>query len=91
MSSRFSRMEDFSSGLMMDARMQTENLFFFFWKTRDLELFFLTNVYRSDAFENPVIQMHFRNLEALALDMMAPEDIEDLISNSNKLCWFPFV
>lgn len=36
--------------------------------------------FRSDAFENPVLQQHFRNLEALALDMMAPEDIEDLIS-----------
>ncbi|XP_008304591.1 X-ray repair cross-complementing protein 6 [Stegastes partitus] len=35
--------------------------------------------YRGDAFENPVIQQHYRNLEALALDMMAPEDIEDLI------------
>lgn len=35
---------------------------------------------RSDAFENPVIQQHYRNLEALALDMMAPEDTEDLIS-----------
>ena len=35
---------------------------------------------RSDAFENPVIQQQYRNLEALALDMMAPEDIEDLIS-----------
>ncbi|XP_029977809.1 X-ray repair cross-complementing protein 6 isoform X1 [Sphaeramia orbicularis] len=35
--------------------------------------------YRSDAFENPAIQQHFRNLEALALDMVAPEDIEDLI------------
>ncbi|XP_060950881.1 X-ray repair cross-complementing protein 6 [Limanda limanda] len=35
--------------------------------------------YRSDAFENPVIQQHFRNLEALALDMMAPEDTDDLI------------
>ncbi|XP_068610565.1 X-ray repair cross-complementing protein 6 [Brachionichthys hirsutus] len=35
--------------------------------------------YRSDAFENPVIQKHYRNLEALALDMMAPEDTEDLI------------
>ncbi|KAM4716153.1 X-ray repair cross-complementing protein 6 isoform 1-T2 [Anableps anableps] len=35
--------------------------------------------YRSDAFENPVLQQHFRNLEALALDMVAPEDIEDLI------------
>ena len=35
---------------------------------------------RSDSFENPVIQQHFRNLEALALDMMAPENIEDFIS-----------
>lgn len=35
--------------------------------------------YRSDAFENPVIQRHYRNLEALALDMMAPEETEDLI------------
>ncbi|XP_067344401.1 X-ray repair cross-complementing protein 6 isoform X2 [Channa argus] len=35
--------------------------------------------YRSDAFENPVIQQHYRNLEALALDMMAPEETEDLI------------
>ncbi|CAI5659503.1 unnamed protein product [Oreochromis niloticus] len=35
--------------------------------------------YRSEGFENPVIQQHFRNLEALALDMMAPEEIEDLI------------
>ncbi|XP_036428762.1 X-ray repair cross-complementing protein 6 [Colossoma macropomum] len=33
--------------------------------------------YRSDAFENPVLQQHFRNLEALALDMLAPEAIED--------------
>ncbi|KAM4720787.1 X-ray repair cross-complementing protein 6 isoform 1-T2 [Rhinophrynus dorsalis] len=34
--------------------------------------------YRSDGFENPVLQQHFRNLEALALDMMEPEPIEDL-------------
>uniref|UniRef100_A0A8C5N8V2 DNA helicase n=1 Tax=Gouania willdenowi TaxID=441366 RepID=A0A8C5N8V2_GOUWI len=33
----------------------------------------------NDAFENPVIQKHYRNLEALALDMMAPEEVEDLI------------
>lgn len=37
-------------------------------------------MFRSEAFENPVIQKHYRNLEALALDMMAPEDTEDLIS-----------
>ncbi|KAM9426701.1 X-ray repair cross-complementing protein 6 [Pholidichthys leucotaenia] len=35
--------------------------------------------YRYDAFENPVIQQHYRNLEALALDMMVPEEMEDLI------------
>ncbi|XP_036938201.1 X-ray repair cross-complementing protein 6 [Acanthopagrus latus] len=35
--------------------------------------------YRSEAFENPVIQQHYRNLEALALDMMVPEETEDLI------------
>ncbi|KAM8836353.1 X-ray repair cross-complementing protein 6 isoform 2-T2 [Spinachia spinachia] len=34
---------------------------------------------RCDAFENPVIQQQYRNLEALALNMMAPEDIDDLI------------
>lgn len=38
--------------------------------------------YRADAFENPVLQQHYRNLEALALDMMAPESIEDLISET---------
>ncbi|CAM4709660.1 unnamed protein product [Leuciscus chuanchicus] len=38
--------------------------------------------YRSDAFENPVLQQHYRNLEALALDMLAPEPIEDLTSIS---------
>ncbi|XP_019370638.1 PREDICTED: X-ray repair cross-complementing protein 6 isoform X2 [Gavialis gangeticus] len=34
--------------------------------------------YRSDSFENPVLQQHFRNLEALALGMMEPEQAEDL-------------
>ncbi|XP_059327857.1 X-ray repair cross-complementing protein 6 isoform X2 [Ammospiza nelsoni] len=34
--------------------------------------------YRADSFENPVLQQHFRNLEALALDMMEPEQAEDL-------------
>lgn len=33
--------------------------------------------YRSDSFENPVLQQHYRNLEALALDLMAPEAIDD--------------
>ncbi|XP_077308653.1 X-ray repair cross-complementing protein 6 isoform X2 [Lithobates pipiens] len=34
--------------------------------------------YRSEAFENPVLQQHFRNLEALALNLLEPEPIEDL-------------
>ncbi|XP_032202012.1 X-ray repair cross-complementing protein 6 isoform X2 [Mustela erminea] len=34
--------------------------------------------YRSDSFENPVLQQHFRNLEALALDLMEPEQVVDL-------------
>ncbi|KAG8436475.1 hypothetical protein GDO86_007535 [Hymenochirus boettgeri] len=34
--------------------------------------------YRNDGFENPVLQQHFRNLEALALDMVEPEPVEDL-------------
>ncbi|ELK07970.1 ATP-dependent DNA helicase 2 subunit 1 [Pteropus alecto] len=34
--------------------------------------------YRSDSFENPVLQQHFRNLEALALDLMQPEQVVDL-------------
>lgn len=40
--------------------------------------------HRSDAFENPVIQQHYRNLEALALDMVAPEETDDLISKMEK-------
>ncbi|XP_067998664.1 X-ray repair cross-complementing protein 6 isoform X2 [Melanerpes formicivorus] len=38
--------------------------------------------YRTDGFENPVLQQHFRNLEALALDMMEPEQAEDLTSEN---------
>ncbi|XP_044534044.1 X-ray repair cross-complementing protein 6 isoform X1 [Gracilinanus agilis] len=34
--------------------------------------------YRSDSFENPVLQQHFRNLEALALDLTEPEHAPDL-------------
>lgn len=34
--------------------------------------------YRSDSFENPMLQQHFRNLEALALDLMEPEQAVDL-------------
>ncbi|XP_067830718.1 X-ray repair cross-complementing protein 6 isoform X2 [Heptranchias perlo] len=35
-------------------------------------------IYRPESFENPVIQRHFRNLEALALDLKEPEPMEDL-------------
>ncbi|NXO00960.1 XRCC6 protein, partial [Rhinopomastus cyanomelas] len=38
--------------------------------------------YRTDGFENPVLQQHFRNLEALALEKMEPEVAEDLTSES---------
>ncbi|KAF7248517.1 X-ray repair cross-complementing protein 5 [Varanus komodoensis] len=34
--------------------------------------------YRSESFENPVLQQHYMNLEALALDLMEPEKAEDL-------------
>ncbi|XP_068257629.1 X-ray repair cross-complementing protein 6 isoform X2 [Nyctibius grandis] len=34
--------------------------------------------YRAEGFENPVLQQHFRNLEALALDRLEPEQAEDL-------------
>ncbi|XP_061495270.1 X-ray repair cross-complementing protein 6 [Rhineura floridana] len=34
--------------------------------------------YRSDSFENPVLQQHYMNLEALALDLLEPEKAEDL-------------
>lgn len=37
---------------------------------------------RTDSFENPVLQQHFRNLEALALDMLEPEQAEDLTSEN---------
>lgn len=41
--------------------------------------------YRSDAFENPVLQKHYSNLEALALDMLSPEPIEDLTMPKVKM------
>uniref|UniRef100_A0A2K5SH64 5'-deoxyribose-5-phosphate lyase Ku70 n=1 Tax=Cebus imitator TaxID=2715852 RepID=A0A2K5SH64_CEBIM len=34
--------------------------------------------YRNDSFEKPVLQQHFRNLDALALDLMEPEQAVDL-------------
>ncbi|KAJ8406675.1 hypothetical protein AAFF_G00295910 [Aldrovandia affinis] len=41
--------------------------------------------YRSDAFENPALQQHYRNLEALALDLQEPELIEDLTKPKAEL------
>ncbi|XP_066520939.1 X-ray repair cross-complementing protein 6 isoform X2 [Hoplias malabaricus] len=41
--------------------------------------------YRSEAFENPALQQHYRNLEALALDMLAPEAIEDFTMPKLKM------
>lgn len=42
---------------------------------------------RSDSFENPVLQQHFRNLEALALDMMESEQVVDLTRKKCGLSW----
>lgn len=33
--------------------------------------------FSSESFENPVLQQHWRNIEALALDRDAPEEITD--------------
>ncbi|KAH3887422.1 hypothetical protein DPMN_011439 [Dreissena polymorpha] len=33
--------------------------------------------YTSESFENPVLQKHWRNIEALALDRDAPEEMTD--------------
>ncbi|XP_051524141.1 X-ray repair cross-complementing protein 5-like [Myxocyprinus asiaticus] len=41
--------------------------------------------YKSDAYENPILQQHYRNLEALALDMLAPEPIEDFTMPKVKM------
>ncbi|TRY77519.1 hypothetical protein DNTS_028238 [Danionella cerebrum] len=41
--------------------------------------------YRSDSFENPVLQKHYNNLEALALDMLSPEPTEDLTMPKVKM------
>lgn len=41
---------------------------------------------RSDSFENPVLQQHFRNLEALALDMMESEQVVDLTRKECAFC-----
>ena len=33
--------------------------------------------YSAESFENPVLQKHWRNIEALALDRDAPEEMTD--------------
>ncbi|XP_037592814.1 X-ray repair cross-complementing protein 6-like [Cebus imitator] len=35
-------------------------------------------IYKSDSFENPMLQQHFRNLESLVFDLMEPEQAVDL-------------
>uniref|UniRef100_A0A8D0C2D6 X-ray repair cross complementing 6 n=1 Tax=Salvator merianae TaxID=96440 RepID=A0A8D0C2D6_SALMN len=39
--------------------------------------------YRSESFENPVLQQHYMNLEALALDQTEPEKAEDLTGKNS--------
>lgn len=46
-------------------------------------LHFLLDFDRSESFENPVLQQHYMNLEALALDLMEPEKAEDLTGKNN--------
>ncbi|XP_015669001.1 X-ray repair cross-complementing protein 5-like, partial [Protobothrops mucrosquamatus] len=41
--------------------------------------------YKSESFENPVLQQHHMNLEALALDLMEPEKAEDLTAPKTEL------
>ncbi|XP_007907750.2 X-ray repair cross-complementing protein 6 [Callorhinchus milii] len=41
--------------------------------------------YRAESFENPAIQQHFRNLEALALDLPEPETTEDVTLPKNDM------
>ncbi|XP_071809143.1 X-ray repair cross-complementing protein 5-like [Asterias amurensis] len=41
--------------------------------------------FRSENFENPVLQTHYRNLEALALDRDKPEEITDLTAPKNEM------
>ncbi|XP_070552798.1 X-ray repair cross-complementing protein 6-like [Ptychodera flava] len=40
--------------------------------------------YRSEAFENPSLQTHYRNLEALALDRDVPDDVPDYTEPNNE-------
>uniref|UniRef100_A0A2K6JRW0 Uncharacterized protein n=1 Tax=Rhinopithecus bieti TaxID=61621 RepID=A0A2K6JRW0_RHIBE len=51
--------------------------------------------YRSDSFENSVLQQHSRNLEALAFDLMEPEQAVDLtlpeVEAMNKKLGSPLV
>ena len=51
-------------------------LMFLFWKFIYVNHYYCFN--RSDSFENPVLQQHFRNLEALALDLTEPEQAVDV-------------
>jgi len=39
--------------------------------------------FSSESFENPVLQRYWRNIEALALERDAPEEMTDYTSNLN--------
>ncbi|XP_071477796.1 X-ray repair cross-complementing protein 5-like [Diadema antillarum] len=45
----------------------------------------LTFKFSPENFENPVLQTHFRNLEALALDRDAPDEITDHTAPNNEM------
>ena len=43
--------------------------------------------FSSEAFENPVLQNHWRNIEALALDREEPDELIDYASQCSLLCF----
>ena len=43
--------------------------------------------FSSEAFENPVLQNHWRNIEALALDREEPDELIDYASQCLLLCF----
>ena len=47
--------------------------------------------FSSEAFENPVIQKYWRNIEALALDKDAPEEFQDFTCKCFMTCTCTFV
>ena len=43
--------------------------------------------FSSEVFENPVLQNHWRNIEALALDREEPDELIDYASQCSLLCF----